>query len=142
MDIRPLGSVLQTTSGAPPPPSPAAAGTASALASEPSVGTPASTAQTNVANTQPAQPNPSIEQVNQAVQKINSALSAQAQGIEFAVDSSSHRIIVKVVDQQTNQVIRQYPSQEALAIADALEQDPTSSSTLTPTLGMLIKQEA
>jgi flagellar protein FlaG len=72
------------------------------------------------------------------VQKINSALSSQSQGIQFAVDSSSHRIIVEVVDQQTNKVIRQYPSKEALAIADALNEDTTQ----TPPQGLLIKQQA
>jgi flagellar protein FlaG len=144
MDIRPLGSVLQTVSGAPPTPAPTpapvATGAAPVPTPAPSVGAPAPAAQTSDTNTQPTQPEPSLDQVNHAVQKINAALSSQSQGIEFAVDSTSHRIIIKVVDQQTNQVIRQYPSKEALAIADALDQDPTSSST--PAQGMLIKQQA
>jgi flagellar protein FlaG len=145
MDIRPLGSVLQTVSGAPPTPTPTpapvAAGTAPVPSPAPAVATPAATtSQTGQASTQTTQPEPSLDQVNHAVQKINAALSSQSQGIEFAVDSTSHRIIIKVVDQQTNQVIRQYPSKEALAIADALDQDPTSSST--PAQGMLIKQQA
>ncbi len=136
MDIRPLGSVFQTGSTPPSAPEPATTGT----------GTPVSTGSAPIATTQatvaqPAaavQPEPSSGQVNNAVKKINDALAAQSQGIEFAIDSSSsHRIIVKVVDQQTNKVIRQFPSKEALAIADSLDQAQRSAVQQ----GLLIKQQ-
>src|SRR5579872_7293244 len=83
---------------------------------------------TNVSGTHAvtaAQPEPSLGQVQQAVQKINTSLASQSQGIEFSIDSSSHRIVVEVVDQSNNKVIRQIPSKQALAIADSLDQSPT-----------------
>jgi hypothetical protein len=64
--------------------------------------------------------------------------TVQSQGIEFSIDSTSHRIVVKVVDQSNNQVIRQIPSKEALAIADSLDESQGGQSTQ----GLLIKQQA
>jgi flagellar protein FlaG len=80
------------------------------------------------------QAEPSLGQVQKAVQKINSSLTSQAQGIQFSIDSSSHRIVVEVVDQSNNTVIRQIPSKQALAIADSLDQSSPQ--------GLLIKQQA
>jgi flagellar protein FlaG len=80
------------------------------------------------------QAEPSLGQVQQAVQKINTSLTSQSQGIQFSIDSNSHRIVVEVVDQSNNKVIRQIPSKQALAIADSLDQAPTQ--------GLLIKQQA
>jgi len=140
MNIGQLGSVPQPGSTVSSVPTPVAgiatqAGAAGSVAG----GTAAAAAAYQTSNVQsPAQSEPSIGQVNQAVQKINAALSAQSQGIEFAVDSSSHRVVVEVFDQKTHQVIRQYPSKEALAIADSLNQDPNQ----VPPQGLLIKQQA
>jgi len=45
---------------------------------------------------------------------------AQA-SLEFSVDDESGRTVVKVLDSQTNEVIRQIPSEEMLAIARNLD---------------------
>lgn len=132
MDIRPLGSVTQGITTQPGAPSPQASTQSTAtLAAGTSITN--STASTPAAKAVAAvPPEPSIDQVHQAVQKINVAMTSQSQGIAFSVDATSHRIVVNIVDQQTNQVIRQIPSKEALAIADSLDQ----------TQGLLIKQQA
>ena len=87
-----------------------------------------------------SQTEPSEDQVKQAVQKINTSLAAsQSQSsIEFSMNATSHRIVVKVVDQSTNQVIRQIPSKQALAIADSLDQSQDGQSAQ----GLLINQQA
>lgn len=64
---------------------------------------------------------PSLPQVVQAVQNINKTMQILAPNLEFSVDTDSNRTIVKVVDQQTKEVIRQMPSTEALEIAKALD---------------------
>lgn len=61
-----------------------------------------------------------MSQLTQAIKSINKALQEQAQGVEFSLDSDSHRTIIKVVDQNTKEVLRQIPSEEALEIAKAL----------------------
>jgi flagellar protein FlaG len=77
-------------------------------------------------------PEPSLDQVKQAVQNINKSLQTLSQDLVFSVDTDSKRTIVKVVDQKTKEVIRQIPSTEALEIAKALD----------TVKGLLIKQQA
>ncbi len=74
----------------------------------------------------------SLDQVKQAVQDINKSLQSLSQGLEFSVDTDTKEVIVKVIDQQTKEVLRQMPSKEALEIAKALDQ----------VLGKLIKTKA
>jgi flagellar protein FlaG len=75
---------------------------------------------------------PDLNHVDDAVKQINDALKGLSQDLEFSVDTDSHRTIVKVVDQQTKQVIRQMPTPEALEIAKALDR----------LQGLLIRQKA
>jgi flagellar protein FlaG len=60
-------------------------------------------------------------QLDQAVEQINKSLRAAGQSVEFAVDPDSKRTVVKVVDQETREVLRQIPTKEALDIAKALD---------------------
>ncbi|WP_426190447.1 flagellar protein FlaG [Massilia sp. DWR3-1-1] len=70
--------------------------------------------------------------LDEAVGNINKSLQAAGQGVEFSIDDDSKRLVVKVIDQETREVLRQMPSVEALEIAKALDRAK----------GMLIKQEA
>jgi flagellar protein FlaG len=75
---------------------------------------------------------PSMSQLNEAVKQLNETLKKMSQNLEFSIDSDIHRTVVKVVDLQTKDVIRQIPTPEALEIAKALDR----------LQGLLIKQEA
>lgn len=75
---------------------------------------------------------PSMNQVNEAVKQINEALKKLSQNLEFSIDSDARRTVVKVVDQQTKDVIRQIPTPEALEIAKALDR----------VQGLLVRQKA
>lgn len=75
---------------------------------------------------------PSMDQVKQAVEDINKSMQSLSQGLEFSIDADSKRTVVKVIDPQTKEVIRQMPSQEAIEIAKALDQ----------VLGKLIRDKA
>ena len=61
------------------------------------------------------------QQMTQALKSINEVLKARSPDLEFSVDSDSHRSVVKVVDKNTQEVIRQMPTKEALEIAKALD---------------------
>jgi len=87
--------------------------------------------QVAVASIQQADQAPSLPQVLDAVQNINKTMQILAPNLEFSVDPDSKRTIVKVVDQETKEVIRQMPSAEALEIAKALDR----------VLGLLIRQK-
>jgi len=112
MDIRPIGSMVQSGSGVAEKNMP---GAEPVPAVKPAVA-PA------VPGAVIRQPDPveSAAQLKQAVKNINQALQEQSRNLEFSIDSDSERTIVKVVDLQTQTVIRQMPSKEALEIAKAL----------------------
>lgn len=61
------------------------------------------------------------EDLQQALSSINDVLKDRAPGLEFTFDEDDARLVVKVVDRDTNEVIRQMPSREALEIAKALD---------------------
>lgn len=59
--------------------------------------------------------------VEKAVKTLNEFTGMVAQDILFSMDEGSGKTIVKVVDSQTKEVLRQLPSEEALDIAKSLE---------------------
>lgn len=66
-------------------------------------------------------PAPSAEEVREAAGKINKVLqSLVSSNLQFSVDQDSGQTIVRVVDTETKDVIRQIPNEEALAIAKSL----------------------
>lgn len=59
--------------------------------------------------------------VRQAVEKLAEFVSSRQSELSFSIDDASGSQIVKIMDIQTKQVIRQFPSEEAVAIAQALD---------------------
>ena len=98
----------------------------------------------NAANTQAAAPangapntpanaaEPNREALLQAGDEVRKAIEPVAQDLLFSIDDDTGHTVVKVVDASTDEVIRQIPSAEVLAIAKALDK----------LQGVLIKQEA
>ncbi|KLU37648.1 hypothetical protein AB595_06200 [Massilia sp. WF1] len=116
--MRPLAHSPQTTVGSIERDLPATAQTPATAALDPSG--------------RSASPDTKDAGLSQAIDRINKSLSDANQGIEFSVDPDSERVIVKVVDRETKEVLRQMPSQEALDIAKALDRSQ----------GLLIKLKA
>lgn len=80
---------------------------------------------------EPPKSAPDAGQVSQALKSINKALEGMSQSLEFALDEDSQRTVVKVLDRNTKEVIRQMPTEEALQISKALDQSQ----------GLLIRQK-
>lgn len=57
-----------------------------------------------------------VSQLNQYVQSLHRSL-------EFQVDNESGQTVVKVVDKETDKVIRQIPDELAMRLAEKLQQD-------------------
>lgn len=76
----------------------------------------------------PARP----EAVKEAVRGVNEALQMLSRRIEFSVDEETGRQVVKLVDQDTKQVLRQIPSEDMLQIAKGLDR----------LVGLLIRDKA
>lgn len=96
----------------------------------PSVGSRSAVAATQDATQSAAQPG--LDQVQQAMNEVREAISPVAQNLLFSIDEDTGHTVVRVVDAETEEVIRQIPSEEILAIAKALDK----------LQGVLLKQEA
>lgn len=94
--------------------------------------TPAATAPATRAAADPNVASAQHEPVDQAIKNINKSLQGFGQGLEFSVDTDSQRTVIKVVDLETKQVLRQMPTEEALDIAKMLDR----------VQGLLINQQA
>lgn len=70
--------------------------------------------------------------IGAAVKDLNKSLQAVAPGVEFSIDEDSQRTVVKIVDQETKEVLRQVPTEEVLELAKALDK----------LQGLLIQQKA
>lgn len=64
---------------------------------------------------------PSREAVEQAVVKANRQMAVVAPALQFEIDPDLGQVIVRLVDRQNQNVLRQVPSPEMLAIARALD---------------------
>lgn len=102
---------------------PAPTQTSGAPAAAPSV-TPASPAGTP--------PSASQADLRQAVDEVRKAISPVAQNLQFSIDEGTNKTVVKIIDSSTDEVIRQIPSEEFLAMSRALDKMQ----------GLLIRQEA
>jgi len=80
----------------------------------------------------PAQEPLHSDTVRKAAGQINDFLKSSSSSLQFSVDDSSSKVVVRIVDSQTNELIRQIPSEEMLAISKSLDQ----------MIGLLIKQKA
>ena len=62
-------------------------------------------------------------QLDDAVSQLNDFIQAVQRDLQFEVDSELGETIVRVVDQQTQEVIRQIPDEVAMRLAEKLQQD-------------------
>jgi len=70
--------------------------------------------------------------VRDAVKKLNETVAPALQTLQFEMDEDSDQLVVKVVDKESKEVIRQMPSEEALAF----------SKTIDKLQGLVIRQTA
>ncbi|MEP5765411.1 MAG: flagellar protein FlaG [Halieaceae bacterium] len=75
--------------------------------------------------------------VIEAANAISSFVQKVSRELRFAVDDNTGRTVITVMDQNTDQVIRQIPGDEVLALAKVLEESPTPAPR-----GILINSEA
>jgi len=83
-----------------------------------------------------------VSSLNESVQNIQ-------RGIEFSVDEESGHSVIKVVDRETGDVIRQLPTEEALAVSrhiqefvEARQAGADSSGQSDEALGFIMQVQA
>ncbi len=75
---------------------------------------------------------PSSDDVLKALDEVRDAVKPVAQSLHFSLDQDTGRTVIKVMDMETNEMIRQIPSEDILKIAQAIDK----------LQGLLIKQHA
>lgn len=79
------------------------------------------------------QPPPSRQAVEQAVKEIKHTMASMSSAdLSFSIDGDTQQTVVRVVDSQTGDLIRQIPSQELIDIAKAMSRAQ----------GLLLRQQA
>jgi flagellar protein FlaG len=75
---------------------------------------------------------PTKAELKTAVDKLNQSMTAAFQDLEFSVDEDTKQTVVKLIDRNTLEVLRQMPSKEALDMAKSFDK----------AMGKLIDQRA
>ncbi|MDP1678593.1 MAG: flagellar protein FlaG [Candidatus Nitrotoga sp.] len=75
-----------------------------------------------VATVQVSEQQASSAQLQSVVNDINKVLKQSNRNLEFSVDTATQKPVVKLMDTDTGDLIRQYPSEEMLAISSAIDQ--------------------
>lgn len=101
---RPIGPVKST---------PAAEGTRQGVAADAGKASPAAQA----AATEAVDP----QQLDSAVRRLSDYVQQVQRALQFSVDKESGRTVITVIDAATEEVIRQIPPEEVLAMARALD---------------------
>jgi len=76
---------------------------------------------------------PTVAQLKNVVDNINNILKQKNNALEFNMDADTKKLTVKLVDTETGDVIRQFPSEDMLAISRSIERFQQ---------GLLLKQKA
>lgn len=76
---------------------------------------------------------PTVAQLKSAVENINKILKQNNNALEFNMDADTKKITIKLVDTETGDVIRQFPSEDMLAISRSIDRFQQ---------GLLLKQKA
>ncbi len=121
-----ITSVGSFGSGSPQPAAPQSGGASAQQAARPEV-------QLQAPPSQPPPPPPERAKVEQIVKEIKQLVDPiVANGLNFSIDDSTGKTIVRITDGETGEMIRQIPSEEMLAIAESLDRMQ----------GLLLRQEA
>jgi flagellar protein FlaG len=74
------------------------------------------------------------DDLNEAVEELNEHVQTVQRKLQFSIDEESGRTVIKVLDPESKEVIRQIPPEEAIALARNLDRLAEE--------GMILKVEA
>lgn len=80
-----------------------------------------STAEPVVTRNEPAHKELDQNEVKDLVNSLNEYISGINQRVSFSVDDTTQRVVVRVINRDTNEVVREIPSREAVALLEHLQ---------------------
>jgi flagellar protein FlaG len=66
-------------------------------------------------------PPPPVVDLAKAVERLNELMTSHQRSLRFSIDSSSGRTVITVINDETNEIVRQIPAPELLQIAHNLD---------------------
>lgn len=85
---------------------------------------------------------PKLEDVVNQVQSLQEISDMKGWSVNFAVDDESAETIIKVVDAETHEIIRQIPSEEMLSISKRIKSIQSGEESDTQLSGLLFDRKA
>lgn len=83
-----------------------------------------------------------LEDVKNQVQSLQEMSQVKGWSVNFSVDSESDETVIKVVDADTQKVIRQIPSEEMLSISQKIKEMQNGGDTTNDLSGLLFDRKA
>lgn len=65
---------------------------------------------------------PNLQEVTKITEQLNEDVQSLRRGLNFSIDDTLGNIVIKVIDQETKEIIRQIPSEEMLNISRSIEE--------------------
>lgn len=65
---------------------------------------------------------PSLSDVNGAVNKLNQLVQSQQTNVSFSVDKDANTTVIKVFNNETGELIKQFPPEEILAMKEKINE--------------------
>ncbi|PZX33782.1 MULTISPECIES: flagellar protein FlaG [Cupriavidus] len=93
---------------------------AEALAGTATMASQATPRENQVSGTSPEEAPHRVE-TSAAISELVDALKTTTIGLRFEIDEATHRVITKVIDKESGELIRQMPTEEVLRIARAID---------------------
>ena len=68
------------------------------------------------------EPTPTKENLEQAAARVKEVLRGTTSRLEIEIDSDSHKAVIKIINGESGEIIRQIPAQELLDLARHLDE--------------------
>lgn len=80
----------------------------------------------------------SADQIDTAVSQLNEFVRSNSRQLNFSIDESTNKQVVKVTDAESGKIIRQIPSEEVLKLSERLQDLQTEVGTA---VGLLFSKQ-
>ena len=77
---------------------------------------------TQAVQTEMTAPSMTVEELSSVVEAMNDTMTQMNRALNFEVDSSSEQLVIKVTDRDTDELIRQIPSADALKLVQHIQE--------------------
>ncbi len=84
----------------------------------------------------------SLQEVETALDDMSKYVKSIGRNLQFSVDEDLGRTVIKVVDSESDEVIRQIPAEELLEIAKSVQELLESKDSAAGNEGFLLKTQA